>query len=144
MKRKDYLLENLSREEKAYLKILITNVKKKYIRDNYEYVNYKNIEFTECIDLETESILDAVIRKCEEDIKSAIEFEKIIYNENLYRAIKTLTLEEKTVLFSLYKQGNTVNQTATELKKDRTTIWRLKNKALDKIMRKLLGGNKNV
>ena len=141
MKRKDFLFEELSKEEKSYLKILIINTKKKYIRENYNYVNYKHIEFKDCIDLESDSIIDIVIRKCEEEIKTAIQFEKIIYDDKLRSVIKTLTLEEKIVLFSLYKIENTINEIATEMKKDRTTIWRLKNKALDKIMKKLLGGN---
>ena len=39
MERKNYLQEELSKEEKSYLKKLIINVRKKYIKNNYEYLN---------------------------------------------------------------------------------------------------------
>ena len=41
MERKDYLSEKLSNEEKLYLKTLIINVRKKYIRTNYKFINSK-------------------------------------------------------------------------------------------------------
>ena len=43
MERKNYLQEELSKEEKAYLKKLILNVRRKYIKVNYEYLNNKDI-----------------------------------------------------------------------------------------------------
>lgn len=144
MERKNYLLEELTKEENRYLKIMVTNVRKKYIRDNYEYINNNNVDLYDCINFESESVLEAVINKYEEEIKSAIEFEKIISNEKLYNIVKALSLEEKMVLFSLYKENKTINQIAVEMKVERTTIWRIKSKALDKIMKKLLGGNQNV
>lgn len=144
MKRKNYLYEELTNEEKKYLKILITNVRRKYIRDNYNYINNNNVDFYDCVKVEAQSVLEAVINKCEEEVKSAMEFEKIISDEKLYYSIKALSLNEKMVLFSLYKENKTVNQIAKEMKMDRTTIWRIKSKALDKIMKKMLGGNKNV
>lgn len=144
MERKDYLVEELSKEEKSYLKSLIINVRKKYIRDNYESLNNKYIDLYDCINLESESVLDVVINKCENEIKSAIEFEKMISNENLYNIIKTLSLKEKIVLFSLYKEHKSINQTALEMKIERTTAWRIKSKALDKIAKGLLGGKQNV
>ena len=44
------------------------------------------------------------------------------------------------VLFSLYKERKSVNQIATEMNLQRSTIWRIKNKAQDKILKYLLGG----
>ena len=44
----------------------------------------------------------------------------------------------------LGKENKTINQIALEMKKDRTSIWRMRNKALNKIMRRLIGGEKNV
>ena len=41
MERKNYLQEELSKEEKSYLKKLIINVRKKYIKNNYEYLTTK-------------------------------------------------------------------------------------------------------
>ena len=47
-------------------------------------------------------------------------------------------------IISLYKENKSVNQTAIDMKLSRSTIWRIKNEAQEKIMKKLLGGNKNV
>lgn len=93
-----------------------------------------------CADFEAESVLDEVLNKCEKEIRSAMEFEKVISNEKLYNVVKALSFEEKMVLFSLYKENKTTNQIALEMKKDRTSIWRIRNKALNKIMRRLIGG----
>lgn len=140
MERKDYLVEELSNEEKSYLKMLVVNTRKKYIRDNYESLNSNNADIYDCINLEGESVLEVVINKCENEIKSAIEFEKVMSNETLYNLVKTLSLREKIVLFSLYKEHKSINQVATEMGIERTTAWRIKSKALDKIAKGLLGG----
>ena len=52
MERKNYLQEELSKEEKSYLKKLIINVRKKYIKNNYEYLNSKEINLDICEDME--------------------------------------------------------------------------------------------
>jgi len=140
MERKDYLVEPLSKEEKSYLKKIIINTRKKYIRDNYNYINSTNVQLFSCADFEAESVLEEVLNKCEREIKSAMEFEKVMSSEKLYGVVKALSFEEKMVLFSLYKENKTTNQIALEMKKDRTSIWRIRNKALNKIMRRLIGG----
>ena len=144
MERKDYLVEPLSKEEKSYLKKIIINTRKKYIRDNYNYINSTNVQLFSCADVEAESVLEEVLNKCEREIKSAMEFEKVMSDKKLYNIVKALSFEEKMVLFSLYKENKTINQIALEMKKDRTSIWRMRNKALNKIMRRLIGGEKNV
>lgn len=144
MERKNYLVEELTKEEKSYLKKVILNTRRLYIRDNYDFINSKNIELCEIEDLEAESVLDAVINKCEKEIESAVEFEKVISNNRMYTAIKALSLKEKIVLFSLYKENKTMNQIAMEMKIERTTVWRIKSKALDKIMEHINGGEENV
>jgi DNA-directed RNA polymerase specialized sigma subunit len=140
MERKNYLVEPLSKEEKSYLKKIIINTRKKYIRDNYNYINSTNVQLFSCADVEAESVLEEVLNKCEREIKSAMEFEKVMSSEKLYNVVKALSFEEKMVLFSLYKENKTTNQIAVEMKKDRTSIWRIRNKALNKIMRRLIGG----
>ena len=140
MERKNYLLEPLSKEEKSYLKKIVINTRKKYIRDNYNYINSTNMQLFSCADVEAESVLEEVLNKCEREIKSAMEFEKVMSSEKLYGVVKALSFEEKMVLFSLYKENKTTNQIALEMKKDRTSIWRIRNKALNKIMRRLIGG----
>lgn len=63
MERKNYLLEKLSKEEKSYLKKMIVNVRRKYIRDNYDYLNSKDINWDTCTDIESDSLFDAVLNK---------------------------------------------------------------------------------
>ena len=133
-----------SKEEKAYLSKIITNERRKYIRNNYNYINNSNLQLYEIAEVEAESVLEIVINKCEEEINSALEFEKIISNSKLYEAVKSLSLKEKMVLFSLYKEEKQINQIAIEMNTDRTTIFRIKNRALDKIMHYFIGGKENV
>lgn len=123
---------------------MVINTRKKYIRDNYNYINSTNVQLFSCADVEAESVLEEVLNKCEREIKSAMEFEKVMSDKKLYNVVKALSFEEKMVLFSLYKENKTMNQIALEMKKDRTSIWRIRNKALNKIMRRLIGGEKNV
>ena len=144
MERKNYLVELLSKEEKSYLKKIIINTRKKYIRDNYNYINNTHVQLYNCANFEAESVLDEVLNKCEKEIKSAMEFEKVMSDKKLYNVVKALSFEEKMVLFLLYKENKTMNQIALEMKKDRTSIWRIRNKALNKIVRSLIGGEKNV
>lgn len=140
MERKDYLLEVLSKEEKSYLKKIIVNVRRKYIRDNYDYLNSKDINWDTCNNIESDSLFDAVLNKCVDELESALEFERLFSDEKLYNIAKALSLKEKIVLFSLYKERKSVNQIATEMNLQRSTIWRIKNKAQNKILKDLLGG----
>ena len=144
MGRKNYLVEELTKEEKLYLKLIILTARKRYIRDNYYEINSTHINFDKLEDYEAESVLDSVIDKFENEAKSIIEFENTISNTRLYNAIKALSLKEKMVLFYIYKENKTLNQTALEMKMGRTTLWRVKNNALDKIMNIIIGGGKNV
>lgn len=144
MERKNYLKNELTKEEKLYLKKVILNTRRLYIRDNYDFINSINIDSYDIEDIEAESLLDAVVNKCEKEIESAVEFEKVISDSKMYKAIKALSLKEKIVLFSLYKENKTINQIAFEMKIDRTTAWRIKGRALDKIMKYLIGGKENV
>lgn len=144
MERKNYLVEELTKEEKSYIKKVILNTRRLYIRDNYDFINSTNIESYDIEDVEAESLLDAVINKCEREIESAVEFEKVISDSKMYKAIKALSLKEKIVLFSLYKENKTINKIAMEMKIDRTTAWRIKCRALDKIMKYIIGGGENV
>lgn len=144
MGRKNYLVEDLSKEEKSYLRKMIINVRRKYIRDNYDYLNKKDINWDSCTNMESESLYEAVLNKCVDELQSALEFERLFCNEKLYNIAKALSLKEKMVLFSLYKEKKSINQIASEMNLERTTIWRIKNKTQNKIVKLLLGGDKNV
>lgn len=108
MERKNYLVEGLSKEETAYLKSIVVNARKRYIKNNYRYINNQCVSMEEVEEIEGESVLDIIINKCEDEIKSAVEFEKVISDSKLYYAIKALSLREKMVLFSLYKENKNV------------------------------------
>jgi DNA-directed RNA polymerase specialized sigma subunit len=144
MERKNYLQEELSKEEKSYLKKLILNVRRKYIKDNYEYLNSNDVNWDTFEDIECNSLFDAVLNKCVDELKSALEFERLFCDEKLYNVTKALSVKEKMVLFALYKEEKGINQIANEMNVERTTIWRIKNKAQEKIIKNLLGGNNNV
>ena len=144
MERKNYLQEELSKEEKSYLKKLILNVRRKYIKDNYEYLNSNDVNWDTFEDIECSSLFDAVLNKCVDELKSALEFERLFCDEKLYNVTKALSVKEKMVLFALYKEEKGINQIANEMNVERTTIWRIKNKAQEKILKNLLGGKNNV
>lgn len=139
--KRDYLTEKLTREENAYLKKVVVNARNKYIRDNYDFLQIKSINIDDTLVIDESSVLDVVIEKCEKEIKSAVEFEKMISNVKLYNAVKALSFKEKMVLFSLYSQNKNINQIAREMGIARETVWRLKNRTLDKLMKYILGGN---
>ena len=144
MERKNYLQEELSKEEKSYLKKLILNVRRKYIKDNYEYLNSNDVNWDTFEDIECNSLFDAVLNKCVDELKSALEFERLFCDEKLYNVTKALSVKEKMVLFALYKEEKGINQIANEMNVERTTIWRIKNKEEEKIIKNLLGGKNNV
>ena len=144
MERKNYLQEELTKEEKSYLKKLILNVRRKYIKDNYEYLNSNDVNWDTFEDIECNSLFDAVLNKCVDELKSALEFERLFCDEKLYNVTKALSVKEKMVLFALYKEEKGINQIANEMNVERTTIWRIKNKAQEKIIKNLLGGKNNV
>lgn len=68
IKRKNYLVAELSKEEKSYLKQIIINVRRKYIKDNYDYLNSKDINLDTCADMESDSLFEAVLNKCVEEL----------------------------------------------------------------------------
>ena len=139
MERKDYLLEKLSNEEKLYLKKLIINVRRKYIRTNYKFINSKCIDYSELNIEDSESIFDTLIYKLDKELNSAMEFEKLISNEKLYKIIRALSLKEKMMLFYLYKEEKDIYEVAKIMNISLATAYRLKNQALDFLMRKFIG-----
>lgn len=140
MERKDYLLEKLSNEEKLYLKKLIINVRRKYIRTNYKFINSKYIDYSELNVEDSESLLDTLIYKLDKELNSAMEFEKLISNEKLYKIIRALSEKEKTMLFYLYYENISIEQIPKIMNISRATAYRMRESILDKIMKKMLGG----
>jgi len=140
MERKDYLLEELSKEEKLYLKRIVMTAKNKYFEKNYNYINNTSMFVDEIVSAGEESVLDAVLEKCQEEVKSAREFEKTLSNPSLYNIVKALSLREKEVLFYLYKKQKNINETAVIMGLDRKTIRKYRDEAHRKIAEKLING----
>ena len=140
MERKDYLLEELSKEEKLYLKRIVITAKNKYFERNYNYINNTSVFVDGIVSTGEESVLDAVLEKCQEEVKSAREFEKTLSNPSLYNIVKALSLREKEVLFYLYKKQKNINETAVIMGLDRKTIRKYRDEAHRKIAEKLING----
>ena len=141
MERKDYLVEELSKEEKLYLKRIVMTAKNKYFEKNYNYINNTSMFVDEIVSAGEESVLDAVLEKCQEEVKSAREFEKTLSNPSLYNIVKALSLREKEVLFYLYKKQKSINETAVIMGLDRKTIRKYRDEAHRKCRKTNKWGN---
>lgn len=140
MERKDYLLKKLSKEEKLYLKRIVMTARNKYIEKNYDYINNTDMFIGDSDFIEGEPVLDVVLQKCQDEVDSALEFEKTLSNPNLYNIVKTLSLREKEVLFYLYKKQKSINEIAEIMNVDRKTIRKYRDRAQAKIIDKLVNG----
>ena len=139
MERKDYLKQELSKEEKIYLKTLIVNVRNRYIRKNYKFINNMFVEYSEMKITDSESLLDTILYKFERELKSASEFEKIIYNnDKLYKIIGALSEKEKTMLFYLYYEEKEIKEVSKIMNISLATAYRRKEQLLNKIIKRLL------
>ena len=139
MERKDYLKQGLSKEEKIYLKTLIVNVRNRYIRKNYKFINNMIVEYSEMKITDSESLLDTILYKFERELKSASEFEKIIYNnDKLYKIVGALSEKEKTMLFYLYYEEKEIKEVSKIMNISLATAYRRKEQLLNKIMKRLL------
>lgn len=122
-----------------YLKRIVMTAKHMYIQKNDKYINNRIIAIKE--DIPEISILDDVIEKCQGEVMSAMEFEKVLSDPKLYNIVKALSLQEKKVLFYLYKEQKTINEIVKIMKISRMTVYRLKNKAQEKIAKNLIKGD---
>ena len=140
MKRKDYLVENLTNEEKLYLKRIVMTAKNRYFKKNSRYINCSHILIDDAVSISEESVLDSVLQKCQEEVESAVEFEKALSNPKLYNIVKALSLKEKEVLFYLYKKQKSINDIAEIMNLDRKTVRKYRDNAQNKIVEKLING----
>ena len=140
MERKNYLQSQLTKEEKLYLKRIIMTARNKYIEKNYDYLNNTSMLIEETVLVKEESVLDAVLQRCQEEVNSAVEFEKTISNPILYNVVKALSLREKEVLFYLYKKQKTIVETSKIMNIGLSTVTRLRDKAQSKIVEKIVKG----
>ena len=87
-----------------------------------------------------ETILDLVLERVQEEIDSAIEFEKTLSDPRLYNIVKSLSLREKEVLFYLYKKQKSINETADIMNLHRNSIMNIRDQMQKKIINKLIKG----
>lgn len=144
MERKNYLTEKLSKEEISYIRRIIINKRNKFIRDNYVEINGLNSDIFELVNVGEDSVLEAVIEKCQNEIKSAVEFEKVISNPILFNVVRALSLDEKMMLFLLFSEKKQIQEIAKIKNKSRSAIWRETRKLFRKILKELVGGNEDV
>lgn len=143
MERKNYLEEDLTKEEIVYFEKAVISARKLYIRKNYKFLTTSTTELTENLLDEGDSVLDIVIKKCLREINSAIEFEKEFSNDKLYDFVKALSLDEKMMLFSLFKKNKSIRSYAKEKGLDKNTVKRRRDKLL-KVIKNIIGDDGNV
>lgn len=144
MKRKNYLIEDFSKEENIYFKRMVMSARNKFMKKNYNNISSISMPINEEITADSEYVDDIVIKKIEDNIKSVEEMKKNIANIKLRKSIEALSPKEQMVLFSLFQENKKINQIAEEEEKDRGTIRERRDKALKKIYRDLMEGDKNV
>ena len=140
---KNYLIEELTKEENDYIKKTIKSAKIDYLRKNIKFFNTELCDEMESIVDEQCSVLDTVIKKCDEETSSAIEFEKAFSDVKIYKVIKALSYNEKMMLFYLYQKNRSVRETARLQNIDKDTVRRRRDKIL-KIIENILGDGEDV
>lgn len=137
---KNYLEEKLSAKEKSYLKRIVMTARNKYIQKNYKYINTENLELKDEILEEHSFEMETILKITNENVKTEIDFVNSFSNELLANAYKALSSKEKKVLFLLFNKQKRVNEIATEMYVTRETVWRIKERALKKLLKNILGG----
>ena len=159
---KDYLKENLSNDEKAYIYGIIRKSALKYTREllrikkNEEFLDDSNEIKESLFSVQNDELLEKILEtKILKDINSlktytAYEQEKIVEmldniasKSDLNEYLKPLIFGEKLVVFLLYLENYQVNEVAQLLGVSRMAIWKrdksLKNK-ISNVKEKLNNG----
>lgn len=140
MKGKDYLKEELSKEEKVYLKKIVRTARYNFVeklsRDSNEYT----VPLNEKIAIDKDSIVNDVLENCLRELESAINFEETLSNPLLYKYVKQLSLREKKIIFYLFWQNKQINEVADIMNINRKTVRENRDRALAKIGEKLIKG----
>jgi DNA-binding NarL/FixJ family response regulator len=120
---KNYLEEELSPEEKVYLKKIIISARNNYIEKNSKYI--KN-EFVPIEDIDIVSIEQEDMSNIENFIDDISNIHRVFTNEKIANIAKQFSGKEKKVLLSLYHQ-KTINEIAQELGIYRGTVREIRN-----------------
>lgn len=135
------MVKKFTKEERSYIKETVRSAKIEYLKKNTKFFEKESCELQENIVDEQCSVLDIVINKCEEEINSAIEFEKAFSDVKIYKVIKALSYNEKMMLFYLYQKNKSVRETAKLQNIDKDTVRRRRDKIL-KIIENILEDEK--
>ena len=95
MERKRLFIRRIIKGGKIIFKRIVMTDKNKYFERNYNYINNTSVFVDGIVSAGEESVLDAVLEKCQEEVKSAREFEKNSFKSSLYNIVKALSLREK-------------------------------------------------
>lgn len=149
---KDYLKEDLSKEERSFIYGIIRNTSLKFAREMKKINEKETISLNDTDILEEtlvdpnsydfiDKILDTKILRDVSVLKPYSQYEKekavqalenIALNSNLQKFIAPLTFNEKLVVFLLYIENYQVNEVAILLNITRMAIWKrdksIKNK----------------
>lgn len=157
---KDYLKDNLSKNEKAFVRGIIRNASLHFLKDylkvqerevmslddidNKENKNaferkflsfYDNYNFIDKI-LETEILRDisALTPYTQYEKEKIVKLvDNLAYEAGLEKFIAPLTFEEKLVVFFVYIVEYQINEVVVLLNMGRSSIWRYDNSLKDKI-----------
>lgn len=140
MKGKDYLKEELSKEEKVYLKKIVRTARYNFVKKLYRDGNEYTIPLNEKIAIDKDSIINDVLEKCMRELESAINFEETLSDPLLYKYVKQLSAREKKIIFYLFWQNKQINEVADIMNINRKTVRENRDRALAKIGEKLIKG----
>lgn len=140
MEMKNYLVEELSNREKAYLKALVINKAKEFLRKNWRDLKGEVINFSDSIEVNYTLNINDLFSAVEETAYGIDDFEKIASSKELYYLLKALSKKEKTVLFLFCTKKKSINEIAYEMERSRETVWRNEKKTTNKLARKLKKG----
>ena len=143
MERKNYITDDLTKEEKSYLVSIIKSTRNNYLKKNFYNKRFIMVELKDNIPDEMSLDLDVIINNAQIKNMSAGEFENVFLNAKLYKIVKALSLKEKMMLFSLFNEGKSIRYIAKEQKIDKNTVIRKRKKFIN-LVKEVLEDEKNV
>lgn len=130
MEKKDYLKEELSKEEKSILKVIIKNTRVDYFRKNKHILEEK--ELKEELLYSNDKMEKDLENKLDKEFQ-ADKFENIFSDKSLSKFAKALTYNEKLVLSLYYVENKSDEQIGKILFMTRSAVNKKRHRAIEKI-----------
>ena len=127
-----FLLYILNKDEENLLKLIIKHARIDYFRNNNRYFDTEDIDE---IEIEDKANLKSDMIKNYESGIQVNELEKIFTEKNMFKIAKTLTYNEKLVLFLYYVEGKKDREIAEVLSCDKNTVYMRRFRTIEKIER---------